>query len=62
MSKPRIISDDHHRIITDLEGLLDVVKHETWLYDDKGQFPETVQLGNYVVDQLARILEGDTND
>ena len=53
------LAAEHHRIITDLEELLDVVKHETWLHDDEGQFPETVQLGNYVVDQLTRILKGE---
>ena len=53
------LAAEHHRIITDLEGLLDVVKHETWLHDDEGQFPETVQLGNYIVDQITRILEGE---
>lgn len=52
---------ENQRIRTELEQLLDTVKRETWLHDDEGRFPETVQLGSYVTSQLTRILEADND-
>lgn len=49
----------HQKLRAEIEEVLDTVKHETWLHDDEGQFPETVQLGSYVAGQLTRILEAD---
>lgn len=45
------------RLRLELEGLLEIIEHETWLHDDEGQFSETVQLGSYTADQLKRILK-----
>lgn len=50
---------ENQSIRAELEEVLDIVKHETWLHDDEGQFPETVQLGSYVAGQLTLILEAD---
>lgn len=50
---------ENQRIRTELEAVLDVVKHETWLHDDWGKFPEAVQMGSYVEGQLTRILGAD---